>query len=339
LQPGQIIELLPDHLRPGELQRDVPFLLQEPVALLAGTTPADIDVLDAMRRGYHANLYRLHADPQGRLTVTFPDDTVLRGAGSAGFVSSAARSADGTTWIMDNPDLAVQGTPRVIRVPRSGQATVHATLAGLKLSRDRVRLTTLPDGRVGYLARGRPHALPGDTGALPQLAGVDRLVPANGGGYLAAGRSGPGSPLEILRVDATGTRTTLSVGPRVTADSLRKNLTQPLLVPDGPVVALAADGLGGAYVAVASTPVDDSLGVDPDTGSMLLHVTSDGTTSLLLDGKARSSSSCPDLAPRASLVDAERDLGRITDLVLRGDQLWIADAACNRVLALRLASS
>ncbi|HEV7824899.1 MAG TPA: hypothetical protein VGP02_08335, partial [Mycobacteriales bacterium] len=88
--------------------------------------------------------------------------------------------------------------------------------------------------------------------------------------------------------------------------------------------------------AVTNRTVDDALGVDLDATSMVLHADADGTMTMLMRGQLNGTANCPPLPRGARLADAERNLGRITDLMLRGDQLMIADAACRRVLAVQL---
>jgi hypothetical protein len=69
---------------------------------------------------------------------------------------------------------------------------------------------------------------------------------------------------------------------------------------------------------------------------MVLRMKADGATTLLLDGGLNTFSYCPMLARATRLATAEREVGRVTDLLVRDGQLWIADAACRRILALQL---
>jgi hypothetical protein len=214
-------------------------------------------------------------------------------------------------------------------------------LSGLQLSRDRVRLTSLPNGRVGYLAGGRVHALAGDNSPVPTLHGVERLVPAGDGGYLAALRPGQGTTLEVVRVDSAGTRRSFAVPAEVRRDPIRSDNQGDAVVPTftGSVVGLTPDGHDGAFIAIAAKLVDDALGVDIYTSSMLLHLSADGTTTLLMTGRRTGRANCPPLRGATGIPDVERDLGRITDLLVRGEQVWLADAACRRVLALQLGTT
>ena len=341
MKPGEVIEILPGDIRPARYaEAGIPFNIHEPIALLPGPTAADVDVITAMSRGVNAAAFRVHTDQSGRTTVVQPDDVALTSGKNRlrWAVSSAARSADGTTWFMNNPAKLPSGTPRVWRVPRNGEALQFADLTGLQLSRDRVRLTTLPDGRVGYLADGRPRALPRVPGPVPALGGIDRLTATGAGGYLAAVRTASQAAIQIVRVGADGSRKTFTIPPSVRPGPLRSDHTKSALPTfHGTVVALTPDGQGGAYVAVASKLVDDALGVDYSAGSMLLRVRSEGETTLLTTGDLTSSRTCPDWPSSTRLEEMESNLGRITDLSLHGDQLWIADAACRRVLSLRTA--
>lgn len=334
---GEVLELLPDGIKPPEL-RGHSWELQEPVALLQSAEGADVVV--SPPRGPGATIYRRAPSAEGRPAVTFyPTDGDIRNQlADMNGVSSAARSADGTTRLLDNPSGQRNGTPRLLTITPGGRSATFSALTELRLSRDRVRLTTLPDGRVGYLADGRLHHLPGDSGHLPALTGVERITPTGDGGYLAAVRPAAGRRVQVVRIDARGVRSTLTVPAEVSGDPLRNGAgpATPVRTSTGTVVALASDGAGGAYLAIADKSVDDSLGVDYQTRSMILRMKADGATKLLLDGRINTSAYCPTLARATRLATAEREVGRVTDLLVRDGQLWIADAACRRILALQL---
>jgi hypothetical protein len=336
--PGQVIEILPGDLRPPSIDQEIRFTIQEPIALLGATTSSDVDVVEAPTRNYRAALWRLHEGAPGQMSVAVPADIPALAAHDPALleVSSAARSQDGTTWLLDNPAHIRTGVPRLTQIPAGGAARVHSMLAGLQLSRDRVRLTTLPDGRVGYIARGRVHALAGDNGPAPALDRVERISATGNGGYLAAVRQGSERTIQIVRVSPGGSARTFPLPVRVREDPLRSGDDSPMPTFTGAVVALTYDGHGGAFVAIAERTVDDALGVDIDTSSMLLHLLSDGTTTMLMRGDKQGRAHCATLRQPARASDAEHDMGRITDLMVRGDQLWITDSACRRVLALRL---
>jgi hypothetical protein len=144
--------------------------------------------------------------------------------------------------------------------------------------------------------------------------------------------------VQVVRIDARGVRSTLTVPAEVSGDPLRNGAgpATPVRTSTGTVVALASDGAGGAYLAIADKSVDDSLGVDYQTRSMILRMKADGATKLLLDGRLNRSAYCPTLARATRLATAEREVGRVTELLVRDGQLWIADAACRRILALQL---
>jgi hypothetical protein len=62
-----------------------------------------------------------------------------------------------------------------------------------------------------------------------------------------------------------------------------------------------------------------------------------GKTTFVIRGEhSRHSSRCPYPPPSARIPDTEANIGRITDLMVHGDQLWIADAGCRRLLRLQL---
>jgi hypothetical protein len=341
-EPGQVIELFPGGLRPPEFQDepDSPFLVEEPIALLSRPTSSEVDVVVAAPRNFSAAVYRLQTPVRGPSTMTlFPtrDGQARRALATEIFVSSAARSTDGTTWIVDNPAQSRSGQSRLLSISPDGSTAPRETMAGLRLSRDRVRLIVSPDGQVGYLSDGRPHALPGG-GVVPPLSDVQQLKPTGDGGYLAAFAPGPRRPIRVSHISPRGSGTPFSIPPTVAADPLRTSATDGGRTPAfaGTVVGLATDGDGGAYLAVTNRTVDDALGVDLDATSMVLHADADGTMTMLMRGQLNGTANCPPLPRGARLADAERNLGRITDLMLRGDQLMIADAACRRVLAVHL---
>jgi hypothetical protein len=101
-------------------------------------------------------------------------------------------------------------------------------------------------------------------------------------------------------------------------------------------VALTPDGSGGAFLAVANEAVDDALGIDVSAASMLVHMDSDGTTTWLATGVRTDQDVCPRLRQPAPLSRSDLLFGRISDLVIRGDRLWLGDAGCRRILAVQL---
>ncbi|MCW2568120.1 MAG: hypothetical protein JWN54_2217 [Mycobacterium sp.] len=346
-KPGQLTEIFPAGLHPVGMDPPFSFVPHEPVALLAVPGSADVDHATGSSRGPAAAIYRLSNPLREHGTVDFfprghgEGVKALRGRFE---LSSVAREQDGTTWLIDNPKgwSSIVGPPRLLGISPDGRTATESTLTGTDFRRDRTRLTPLPDGRVGYLSRGQIQALPGDTGSVPALTHVERLAPTGGGGYLAATRPGPGTAIRLVRVDAAGTRTDTTLPVEAPEDPLRgTDSAMPLF--DGSVVALTSDGHGGAYLAIARGIVDDSLGVDTgylgvDTGtdSMVVHTDADGRTTLLLRGELPAPSGCPYRRLPAGLTEMDGAVGRITDLMVRGDQLWIAEAGCRRVLALQL---
>jgi hypothetical protein len=341
-EPGQVSELFPAGLRPPEYQDepDWPFLVEEPIALLGRPTSTEVDVVTAAPRNFSAALFRLQTPVRGPSTMTlFPTGggQATRAVATEIFASSAARSTDGTTWIMDNPAQSRSGHPRLTSISADGRTATRETMAGLQLSRDRVRLIVLPDGQVGYLSGGRPRALPGG-GVVPPLSDVQQLKPTGDGGYLAAFAPGPGRPIRVSHMSPSGSDTKFSIPPTVAADPLRTPTPAGSTTPAfaGTVVGLATDGDGGAYLAVTNRTVDDAVGVDLDASSMVVHADADGTVTMLMRGGLSGTLNCPSLPRTARLTDAEPYLGRVTDLMLRGDQLLIADATCRRVLAVQL---
>jgi hypothetical protein len=339
LKPGEVIEILPDDIRPADHLARVPFApIQEPVALLGGPGRGDVDVLGATPAASGIEVYRVHGDSEpptvevrNEFNVPMPDSVVG--------VSAAVRQPGGTTWFLDAPSWTPDGQPRIIRTPLGGSARPYGVLKGLRMGPDRVRITLLPGGIPGYVARGTAHALPGMPTSAPRLDGVQRIVPTDDGGYLAAIRSRSGDPIRIVRSGAHGDGRTLVVPQMLKPDPLRgSGGSWSRATPPGDIVALADDNRGGAYLAIASRPVDDAFGIDRDARTVLAHVTPGGTT-LLANGLVGESSNCPRLPPAATLEEAERSLGRITDLLIHEDRLWIADAACARVLVLKLGAS
>jgi hypothetical protein len=169
------------------------------------------------------------------------------------------------------------------------------------------------------------------------LSDIERLTPTDDGGYLAATKSRPGSTIRLIRFRPDGTRTDVVLPREVADDPLRGTVRSGfrMPVPEGSVVALTPDGHGGAYLAIAARPVDDALGVDISTPAMLVHASASGKTTFLMRGNRAEGPACSTLASDAH-ISTTGEVGRITDLLVHGDQLFISDAGCRRTVALQL---
>jgi hypothetical protein len=83
-KPGEVIEILPDDIRPADHLARVPFApIQEPVALLGGSGRGDVDVLGATPAASGIEVYRVHGDSEpptvevrNEFNVPMPDSVV-----------------------------------------------------------------------------------------------------------------------------------------------------------------------------------------------------------------------------------------------------------------------
>ncbi|MCW2568042.1 MAG: hypothetical protein JWN54_2139, partial [Mycobacterium sp.] len=105
-KPGQLTEIFPAGLHPVGMDPPFSFVPHEPVALLAVSGSAGVDLATGPSRGPGATVYRLPTPLRQQGTVEFfpPGDGEAVAALVGRFdLSSVAREQDGTTWLMDNP--------------------------------------------------------------------------------------------------------------------------------------------------------------------------------------------------------------------------------------------